>query len=60
MKISWWQGGLHIAPESKAETDALMLLWNAKREAQRLLRSEPPAETSSGILKQSQNSIVAD
>jgi hypothetical protein len=26
MKVFWWQNGLHIQPEDKAEDDALMLL----------------------------------
>ncbi len=33
MKVFWWQGGLHFEPENKAETDALMILWEAKRES---------------------------
>lgn len=32
MKICWWQGGIHLEPETKAETDALMMLWEAKKE----------------------------
>ena len=31
MKIFWWQAGLHFEPETKAETDALMILWEAKK-----------------------------
>lgn len=60
MKIRWWQGGVHIAPETKAETDALMLLWEAKRETPIRNDPEPPAQTSSGILEQCNNGVVAD
>lgn len=33
MKVFWWQGGLHLEPENKTETDALTLLWEAKKES---------------------------
>ncbi len=41
MKVFWWQGGLHFEPENKAETDALMILWEAKRES--------PVESLTGL-----------
>lgn len=31
MKVYWWQGGLHIEPENKEETAALMMIWQAKK-----------------------------
>lgn len=31
MKIYWWQGGIHLEPESGEDRDALMRLWNAER-----------------------------
>lgn len=31
MKIYWWNGGLHIEPESSTDRDALMAIWQAKR-----------------------------
>ena len=60
MKIRWWQGGLHIAPETKPETDALMLLWEAKREIPERLSSESPSDTSPGIvLKERRNGVAS-
>jgi hypothetical protein len=29
MKMFWWQGGLHIAPETKEESGALEIVANA-------------------------------
>lgn len=60
MKISWLQGGLHIAPETKQETDALMMLWEAKKEVPNRSNPEPPAETlPSVVLEQSKNVGIA-
>ena len=31
MNVYWWQGGLHAEPETDAEREALMTLWNGVR-----------------------------
>jgi hypothetical protein len=31
MRVFWWQAGLHFEPETKTETEALMILWEAKK-----------------------------
>ena len=31
MKVFWWQGGIHIQPESDVESEALMVVMNAVR-----------------------------
>lgn len=28
MKVFWWQGGLHLEPETSSETSALQTLWS--------------------------------
>jgi hypothetical protein len=28
MRIFWWQGGLHIEPESPVETEAMLVLFH--------------------------------
>ena len=28
MRVRWWQGGLHIEPESDVETEAMLVLLN--------------------------------
>jgi hypothetical protein len=32
MKIFWWQAGLHFEPENEQDSNALMLLWEAKKQ----------------------------
>lgn len=29
MKVSWWQGGLHLEPESPVESEALLVLLHS-------------------------------
>jgi hypothetical protein len=41
MKIFWWQGGLHIEPESKAEHEAIKIL----AESLNLVHVNPRLET---------------
>lgn len=37
MKVTWWNGGLHIEPESQVEAEAMMLLL-------RSIKNEIPPE----------------
>jgi hypothetical protein len=50
MKICWWQAGLHFEPETKAETDALMILWEAKKTPSHI--SDAPHGSTSGIVRE--------
>jgi len=60
MKMYWWQGGLHIEPESDTDRNALVCLW----EAERVVPAEngnAGCSTSSGsgvFLKQVENDLV--
>jgi hypothetical protein len=49
MKISWWQGGLHIEPESAEDTAALMRLWNAERVQPSSSASQPDSTGVIGV-----------
>ena len=42
MKIYWWNGGLHVEPETTADREALMAIWQAKR------KDPEPATGSTG------------
>jgi ADP-glucose pyrophosphorylase len=59
MKIFWWQAGLHFEPETKAEIDALMILWESKRI---LPEVNENGVVSSGCVidKKLSNSIIGD
>jgi hypothetical protein len=50
MKIFWWQAGLHFEPETKAETDALMVLWEAKKTLAHI--SDASRASTSGIVRE--------
>lgn len=39
MKVFWWQGGLHIQPESDVENEALLIVWRG-------IHGERPAENA--------------
>jgi hypothetical protein len=56
MKVFWWQAGLHFEPETKAETDALMILWEAKKFLPDI--SNTPSDSTCSIVREEfQNSV---
>jgi hypothetical protein len=50
MEIFWWQAGLHIKPETKAEMDALIFLWEATKTLPHI--SDVSCDSTSSIIRE--------
>jgi hypothetical protein len=55
MKIYWWQGGLHVEPESREDTEALMRIWGARRIS---VASQELDEGSTGVVLEKPLNII--
>lgn len=44
MRVFWWQGGLHIHPESDVETEAILVLLDALKPGKPPEFCGPPAQ----------------
>lgn len=58
MRMFWWQGGLHVEPESGEDTDALMRLWNAEKVAPRPPIQRSGCSTNSILVEEFQDGSV--
>lgn len=57
MKVYWWQGGLHLEPESQEEREALHLLTSRLNFID--LREEVPSGPVGPVKGIDQNSVIA-
>jgi hypothetical protein len=45
MRIYWWQGGVHIHPETSDERQALVILWEGAKRGRRTVSSSEEGYT---------------